>query len=215
MRPLSFNRHHELGSILHPTILLLAWIVFALVLPAFSLQAMLASSVMTIILMLLCGFKRAWNLVRRTRILLFVLLLLYAYTTPGTPIFHGWEQVAPSREGLIAGGLQAWHLLLMIAALASLLAYLSRQQLLAGLYTLLLPLKYLGLPVERFSVRLWLTLHFAEEHAKTKSLYARWKSALELPEKIETDIQLEVPNFTIQDAIFAVCYLGLIGSIVW
>lgn len=174
---------------------------------------MLAASVLAVVLMFLTGLSRCWTLVRRTRVLLLVLVLLYAFTTPGVPILENWETFSPSYEGLQAGGLQAWRLLLMIAALATLLAYLPRQRLLTGIYVLLLPLKPLGLPVERFAVRLWLTLHYAEEHPKAEGLNARWQSALELPAHIQASIKLGIPNFTAHDAIFALCYLGLIGII--
>ena len=193
----------------------MAWVVFALSIPVFSLPTLLMASFLTAALMHLSGFSRCWSLLRRTRILLFMLLLLYAFTTPGVPFFPGWEHASPSHEGLIAGGLQMWRLMLMIAALAALLAYLPKQQLLAGIYVLLLPFKPLGLPVERFAVRLWLTLHYAEQQPKSESLHARWQVALELPLQIQPSIKFDVPKFTAQDAVFLVCYFGAIGTIVW
>lgn len=176
---------------------------------------MIAASILIVILMLLNGFARCWSLVRRTRFLLIVMLLLYAFATDGTPLFPGWVQAYPSYEGLMAGALQAWRLLLMIAALATVFAYLPRQKLLAGIYVLLLPLKPLGMPIERFAVRLWLTLHYTETAPKSEGLNARWQSALNLPEQTETSITWDVPSFTVQDAVFAFCYFTLIGMIVW
>ncbi len=193
----------------------MAWIGFALAIPSFSLFALIATSVLIVIMMFVSGFARCWSLVRRTRVLLSVMLLLYAFTTEGAPLFPGWEHAFPSHEGLMAGVLQAWHLLLMIAALAVVLAYLPRQKLLTGIYVLLLPLKPLGMPVERFAVRLWLTLHYTETAPASEGLNARWQSALNLPLQTETSIAWDIPNFTIQDAVFAFCYFVLIGMILW
>lgn len=200
---------------LHPTTLLLAWIGFALAIPSFSLFALIATSILIVILMMVSGFARCWSLVRRTRVLLIVMLLLYAFATDGTPLFPGWVQAYPSYEGFMAGALQAWRLLLMIAALAVVFAYLPRQKLLAGIYVLLWPLKALGMPIERFAVRLWLTLHYTETAPEVEGLIARWQSALNLPLQMETSITWDVPNFTIQDAVFAFCYFALIGMILW
>ena len=197
---------------LHPTTLLLAWMSFALALSWFDRSALIIASALTVATLFASGSARCWPLVRRTRVLLMAMLLLYAFTTPGTPLFSGWEQAAPSYEGVIAGTQQVWRLLLMIAALAAVLTYLSRAQLLAGIYVLLLPLKPLGVPVTRFAVRLWLTLHYAESAPQAQELSARWESALTLPRNIESTITLEVPNVSVQDVIFALCYLLLLAG---
>lgn len=199
---------------IHPAVLILAWMGFALALAGFQLFALIAASGLVAVVILASGVSRCWRLIRRTRILLSVLLLVYLFTTPGTALFTGWDQAGPTQEGLIAGAFQAWRLLLMISALAALLAFLSRQNLLAGIYVLLLPLKPLGVPVERFSMRLWLTLHYAEAASKAESLNARWESAMILPEKLESDMTLEVPNFGLQDVIFIGIY-GVLLSMLW
>lgn len=197
---------------LHPTTLLLAWMGFALALSWFDQYALILASTLILAALFATGTARCWRLVRRTRVLLIALLLLYAFTTPGAPLFSGWEQASPSYEGVIAGMQQIWRLLLMMAALAAVLTYLSRAQLLAGIYVLLLPLKPLGVPVTRFAVRLWLTLHYAESAPRAQGLSARWESAQTLPRNIESTITLEAPNFSVQDAIFVLGYLLLIGG---
>jgi energy-coupling factor transport system permease protein len=50
----------------------------------------------------------------------------------------------------------------MLAALSLLLATTSRAQIMAGIYQLLKPLQFFGVLPERFSARLWLTLHYVE-----------------------------------------------------
>ena len=200
---------------LHPTTLILAWIGFALVLAGLGLSALIAASALVAALMLISGVSRCWQLLRRTRILLLAMMLVYLFATPGSALLTGWDVAYPTHEGLMAGLYQVWRLLLLISALAALLTFLSRQDLLAGIYTLLLPLKPFGVPVERFSVRLWLTLHYAETAPPAESLHARWESALRLPQEQAASMQLNVPNFGRQDVIFACFCFALLGSAAW
>jgi energy-coupling factor transport system permease protein len=69
---------------------------------------------------------------------------------------------SPTREGLTDGVLQLTRLMAAIAGLAILLDRLHRQKLIAGLYTMVAPLKLIGVSRERIAVRLALTLHYAE-----------------------------------------------------
>ena len=200
---------------LHPTTLLLAWMGLAIALSWFEIPALLLASAAIFALMWAIGVARCWRLVRRTRILLLTLLLVYAFAMPGTPLIAVWDQAYPSAEGLAAGLRQVWRLMLMIVALATLLAYLSREQLLAGIYTLLLPIKSLGVPVAQFSVRLWLTLLYVEATPKSEGLSARWANAMSLPSTMESSISLEVPKFSHQDALFAIGYAVLLGWALW
>ena len=200
---------------IHPTTLILAWLGFALTLEKFSLLSLIVASGLVIALMLGSGISNCWRLVRRSRILLLVMLLVYLFSTPGTRLFAGWEQAYPTQEGLMVGGFQVWRLLLVISALAALLAFLPRQQMLAGIYVLLLPLKPLGVPVVRFSVRLWLTLHYAESASQGESLNARWDAALILPEELDSSLHLDVPNFGLSDIAFVCIYGAFLGSALW
>ena len=200
---------------LHPTTRLLAWIAFALAIPWLGIDALLAASALLAALALGSGMTVCWRLVRRTRVLLAALVVLYAFATPGTPLIASWDQWYPSYEGFRAGGLQAWRLLLMIAALAVLLARMQREALLAGIYVVLLPLRAFGVPVERIAVRLWLTLHYAETVPQAAGLSARWENALTLPNERAATISLEVPAFTLQDAGFAIGYGVLLTFALW
>jgi len=200
---------------LHPTTRLLAWIAFAIAIPWLSIQALLAASVGIAVMVWASGAAGCWRLVRRTRVLLIALIVLYAFATPGAPLIAGWTQWNPTVEGIRAGGLQAWRLLLMISALALLLARMQREQWLAGIYILLLPLKLLGVPVARIAVRLWLTLHYVETAPKADSLSARWESALTLPDEMPASIALEVPAFTRWDAGFILGFGVLLALALW
>lgn len=160
------------------------------------------------------GFDSSWRLVRRSRILLIALIAFYAFGTPGTPLIAMWE--IPTLEGLQAGLRQAWRLLIMISALALILAHLKREQLLAGIYGLMSPFKPIGLPLERITVRLWLTLQYAEAGSKAASLSERWEAALTPSHVQDATITLEIPAFALRDVLFMLgCGALLLGALSW
>ena len=201
---------------IHPTTLFLAWIALAVAVPWFSVAALGATSTMLVLGAWAVGIHACWHLVRRTRVLFIALILLYAFATPGTPLFAGWN--TPTQEGLLAGTLQAWRLLLVIMALTILLVRLNREQLLAGIYVLLAPFKPLGLPLERIAVRLWLTLQYAESGAvlTSVSLRERWEAALTQPKGLSESITLELAEFHTRDVVFVVGYgVLLAGALLW
>ena len=105
------------------------------------------------------------QLIKRMRWLFLSLLLVYAYATPGEYLAFLPLNVAPSYEGLHLGLMQIAKLLIAVASLSALFASASKSQLMAGLWTLLSPLRLVGLNVERFTVRLLLTLHYVEQMA--------------------------------------------------
>jgi hypothetical protein len=117
------------------------------------------------------------RLLRRTRWLLAVLLLTYAYAVPGPLSWPALGWASPSVEGLQQGGLRAARLVLLLAGLAVLLAYTPRARLLFGLYQLAKPLTWIGLDRRAFAVRLGLTLDYVERAPKR----GNWLEALRAP----------------------------------
>ena len=71
--------------------------------------------------------------------------------------------IKPTFEGLQAGVKQVTNVILMLAALSLILARNTVQQLISGLYHLLSPLSLVGVNVQRFSARLWLTMHYVDQ----------------------------------------------------
>lgn len=117
------------------------------------------------------------QLLRRTRWILLSLLVIYAYATPGQAALTMLGDWSPVREGLQDGTAQLLKLLVALASLAILLEKLPRLQLIAGLYSLFAPLKFVGVSRERCAIRLALTLHYAELAMLRKN--ARWQDALQ------------------------------------
>ena len=126
-------------------------------------------------------------------------------------------QFSPTYEGLIDGLLQLSRLIFALAGLAVLLCLLTQQQLIGGLYSLVYPLKYIGMSRERLAVRLALTLHYAESAILDTS--SNWRSSIEqmlAPAEIEhTGIELHITPFKLRDGlllIMACCLLLLVWS---
>ena len=134
------------------------------------LQYLSASSI-AVLCGLICLLATVLNLphfsqlIKRMRWLFVSLLLVYGYATPGEYLAFLPLNVAPSYEGLHLGLMQIAKLLIAVASLSALFASASKSQLMAGLWTLLSPLRLVGLNVERFTVRMLLTLHYVEQIA--------------------------------------------------
>ncbi|ARU30736.1 hypothetical protein CAP31_02960 [Sulfuriferula sp. AH1] len=134
---------------------------------------------------------------RRSRWLLLVLLLMHAYSLPGTPLWPALGAYSPSQIGLSSGLLQSWRLMLVLAMLAVLMTRLSREAILMGIYTLMAPLRYVGLEPERMAVRVWLTMRYAEalmEDARRVSFRQRLQQLSNPPAAGDDMVQsLELP----------------------
>jgi energy-coupling factor transport system permease protein len=141
--------------------------------------------------------KQLLSLLRRTRWILFSLLLIYAYTTPGAALWAVLGVVSPTREGLLDGLLQLGRLVSVLSGLAILLELLPQTQLISGLYSLAYPLRWLGLSRERIAVRLALTLEYAESAMRDTA--SDWRSTINaamLPSTDRTEhIELRVQPF--------------------
>jgi hypothetical protein len=131
----------------------------------------LNSSYIALLCCLICllaamlNYQHFSQLIKRMRWLFLSLLLIYAYATPGEYLAFLPLNVAPSYEGLHQGMTQIAKLLIAVASLSALFASTTKSQLMAGLWTLLSPLRLVGLNVERFTVRMLLTLHYVEQMA--------------------------------------------------
>lgn len=108
-------------------------------------------------------------MIRRMRLFLISILLVYLFATPGEIIEHISSAISPTYEGLYLGLVQMQKLLIALAALCVLLSVDSKEKLMLGLYVFLSPLKVLGLDVKKFTARLFLTFNYVEELASSKN----------------------------------------------
>ncbi len=184
----------------HPAILIL--LLLAFIIRAQSFQLLELIWIGSLLLTLACAINaaRLLTLLRRLRWIMFSLLLIYAYATPGSPVWSGsavwapstWQsfaQFSPTVEGLTEGALQLGRIICVLAALAVFSIFLPQQKLMSGLHTLGYPLRFFGFSPERLIVRLALTLHYAEAALLEKK--QDWHTRLQL---ISTPLASHTPN---------------------
>jgi len=162
----------------HPAARILLWCGWAVAVERAALSPLIILAVATATAFLFAPVRiQLLRLLRRTRWLIAVLLLSYAYALPGAALWPALGWASPSLEGLQQGALRVGRLALMLAGLALLLAYTSRPRLVYGLYALARPLAWLGFDRRAFAVRLGLTLDYAERSPKP----APWLERLHAP----------------------------------
>lgn len=185
--------------LLHPATKILLWLVCAVVAQKLQPLFLLVLSVALVVLLVWFRASKFFELLRRTRWILISLLLIYTLITPGMYLFPQLGSAGPTVDGLHAGSLQIWRLLVLLAALALLLRSTGTVSLLSGLYTLMKPFKPLGVNAERIAVRLWLTLRYAEMSRgkmETKSWVERVRNSLEPGAEMAETLQLEIWPFS-------------------
>lgn len=150
------------AGIPHSAAIILLWLFLTIALQALTTLPLLASGTIICAITLALSPSRFYTLLRRTRWIMFSLLLIYGYVTPGTALWENAGTWSPTQEGLLDGALQLCRLAAALAGLSIVLSLLTRQQLVGGIYVLVYPLQFLGITRERIAVRLALTLHYAE-----------------------------------------------------
>ena len=199
-----------MANTLHPAARILLWCGWAVAVERAALSPLIVLAVATATAFLFAPVRiQLLRLLRRTRWLLAVLLLTYAYALPGTALWPALDWASPSVEGLQQGALRTGRLALMLAGLALLLATSSRPRLIYGLYALARPLTWLGFDRRAFAVRLGLTLDYVERAPKP----ANWLEALRAPLPDETTpvtYTLEAERWQSRDSIVILAGLLLL-----
>lgn len=142
---------------LHPGTRILIYALVALSLPALS-QWQLALLAFIAALSMPGRQREVWRLFRRTRWLLLLLVLTYAYSLPGEAVWPQTGAFSPSQEGLVQGLLQAVRLGVLLLLLDALVLRMPTAALLSGIHQVLVPVALFGLDRARATVRLALTL---------------------------------------------------------
>ncbi len=147
----------------HPVFRIICFVILSLFLALGSVAQLGVATFSVIVIYVTtanCNMPGLLKMLRRMRWFLLSILFIYAWLTPGAPLFGGafdssWQ---PSVEGLGQGGQRLLALIVIIAAVHWLLLVTRRDQLVGALYWLGSPLAVLGLSRERFAVRLALVL---------------------------------------------------------
>jgi energy-coupling factor transporter transmembrane protein EcfT len=179
------------------------------------------TSLFTFLLVLLAITKnnRFLRALLRFKWFFIVMLVIFAFNTPGEHVALWPFAVSPTYEGLVAGATQTLRIMLMLAGISLILACNTRQQLISGFYFIFSPLKLFGLQVERFAARLWLTLHYVELQSDTKhsqDFMQQLKNMGALnPDQTNEDVSvtLTMPKFKVVD--FAVLAMLLVAALIY
>jgi len=147
----------------HPVFRVICFVILSLFLALGDLAQLAVATVAVVLIYATtthCEISGFMQMLRRMRWFLLSIVFIYAWLTPGMPLFgEAFDaDFQPSVEGLWQGGQRLLALILIVAAVHWLLLVTPREQLVAALYWLGAPLKVLGLSRERFAVRLALTL---------------------------------------------------------
>ncbi|MFZ5828584.1 MAG: hypothetical protein ACOY3P_00780 [Planctomycetota bacterium] len=191
---------------MHPASRLLIYLLAALVIPGLPLFLL---PVLLLLAIISNTGRQPWRLLWRTRWLLLVLFLGYAYSLPGDPFMPWLGELAPTREGVLMGGRQALRLMVLLLWLDVLVLRLPTTALMGGLYVLLQPFARAGLHVEQAAVRLGLTLCAIETLERGRGNLRRLfngEPGMELPATIQLDIQ----PLRARDLPLPVCLAGLL-----
>ena len=106
--------------------------------------------------------KTFFRMLRRIRWLLLILLIIYAYSTPGEYLKYLPITLSPSYEGIRSGLLQAAKIITVIAVLSMLLSTTTKDVLIGGIYQLLRPFAIFNIDAKKIAVRTWLTMYYVE-----------------------------------------------------
>lgn len=195
--------------ILSPAMKLIAVIAMAVILQ--SLPG-LVLAVLLSLWMLLAHRTRFLKLLRRVRLLIFVLFGVTLFMTPGAALFPEWG-LYPTTEGVSLALTQLLRLVGMLAAVTWLLDTTDDQALAAGSLALLQPLAGKRDWPERAVARLLLVFHYLEAAPKPRNLddiLAMARSGDVVPlDGAPTCITLNDAVITGRDVGFAVFAFGL------
>lgn len=203
---------------MHPTIKILALIFLGLALNKLALGVLIAMLCLMVFVAVHLQVRPWLHMIWRMRWLFLSMLLVYGLTTPGEYI--KWMPIdwGVTYEGVGAGILQILRLTTMLGGIAFLMATTMRNDLIAGFYLLLTPLRVFKLQPERFAARLCLTLQYLEDaelqHQKNKGKNF-WTQLLDM--RLSEDVFTlgnchETRLIELQTPIFS--YIDFIGSTV-
>ena len=183
---------------LNPAVSILSWLILGL---AFEIATPRQLAWLAVPAILLLAHRdaalRFSRLLWKARWLWLALILIYAWTVPGSLLWP--SDFSPTSEGLLAGLERVARLVLMLAALSRMLAEFSAYQLAAGIYLLAKPFGSLGVDRRALAVRIALTLAQLEQPGSKRNWWAELKAAAE-PAAGPDEIRMQVADIGLADA---------------
>lgn len=147
---------------MHSGLILLSWLAGVILLQALPLPALLPAALACLLASLLFARPRALRLLRRVRVLMLAIVVLFAWFTPGEALLVVWPALSPTREGALMALEHGARLAAVVCMVALLLERLPADRLVGGMYALCRPLALCGVSPERLALRLLLVLRYVE-----------------------------------------------------
>lgn len=147
---------------LHPASRLMAWITLMILAQVTRASLFWGLGFLVCLAAMLLARGRSARLLRRIRILLLVLMILFAFFTPGELVLPFLGSAGPTQEGLVTALNHGARLVVLVLAVALMLDTTGEQALVSGLVTLARPLGILGLSADRLAVRMLLVFRYVE-----------------------------------------------------
>lgn len=164
-------------TIMHSGLLLLLWFAAVASVQFLAPAALALVLVASLLLALGLARTRVLRLLRRVRVLMLAIVVLFGWFTPGEALLVEWPELSPSREGITLALLHAGRLVAVVCAVAILLERLPVERLVGGLYSLSRPFALIGLRAGDVALRLLLVLRFVEASPRGNGP-AHWKAWL-------------------------------------
>ncbi len=137
-----------------------------MVLQQLELPQILPATLFVVVFAAALAQVRLLQLLRRSRFLMLALFLIYALATPGERLPHMPLWLPIRREGCELALQHILGLIGLLASLALLLERMSLARLVAGLYSISLPLVLIGVARDRAALRLMLVLDGLQRRPK-------------------------------------------------
>lgn len=161
---------------MHSGLILILWLAAVASIQLLAPAVLAVVVVASLLAAMLWARARTLRLLRRVRVLLLAIAVLFAWFTPGEALFLDWPRLGPTREGALLAILHAGRLIAVVCAVGLLLERLPLQRLVGGLHALSRPLRVIGVSPERLALRLLLVLRYVEAspHGSGKVNWRDW-----------------------------------------
>lgn len=153
---------------------------------------------------------RAVRLLRRVRVLLLAIVVLFAWFTPGTRVIVDLPSLSPTLEGLMLAFEHVGRVVVVVLCVALLMASFSASRLVGALYALLRPFERFGLPAGTIAVRTLLVLELVEGRPA-----GGWRTWLTPGDEVRdaTPVLMPVEPFRGRDWIILALGIALLASL--
>lgn len=182
---------------------LLCFLALAIALSWLTFNWLLIVAILLILIIIFNKISAFYKSILRLKWFFIIMFIIFAFNMPGEHLDWHNLPISPTIEGLQAGAAQMLRIIIMLAAISLILAKNTKQQLISGFYFLCQPLQKLGIRIDRFVARLWLTLHYVEAQQANQHntnflqhLSGMRDISTENNAQTETSISFEMPIFT-------------------